>query len=231
MTKSIFDKRYISKAAAQAAANKAGLTAPQIDRAEGEKMWRVTEPSKVTQAAVALAAPEPTSTLEVPANVREKFEEFIKTFRASIEAAQTEKDLATLYDILNARTELDKELIVKLDEDIGIRAGEIEVMANLEPKKPETPATKPWIRESSVEKPTKLVWVIADKMVADAEKAGQPAPTRAQVQAACVEAGIASGTARTQYQHWFKMRNESANEPRSSIDGNGKIVPAKKGKE
>ena len=61
---------------------------------------------------------------------------------------------------------------------------------------------KAWRKFSIVAKPTKLVWIIADKMNEEAEEAGKPAPTRKEVQDACIfEFGIASGTARTQYQH------------------------------
>ena len=50
-------------------------------------------------------------------------------------------------------------------------------------------------RLSSCEKPTKKVWHIADSM---------PKASRKDVMAECVRQGIAYGTARTQYQAWFK---------------------------
>lgn len=74
-------------------------------------------------------------------------------------------------------------------------------------------------RVSVVDRPTKLVWDIADNM---------PDAKRKDVIAACVLKGIAYGTARTQYQHWFKQKAVSAAEPRASLDGNGKIVPPSK---
>lgn len=56
-------------------------------------------------------------------------------------------------------------------------------------------------RLSSCEKPTKRVWHIADSM---------PKASRKDVMAECVRQGIAYGTARTQYQAWFKASQESA---------------------
>ncbi|AUR88740.1 hypothetical protein NVP2117O_62 [Vibrio phage 2.117.O._10N.261.45.E9] len=52
---------------------------------------------------------------------------------------------------------------------------------------------------SSVVRPTKLVWEIAEQM-----KKADENVRRKDVIAACVDAGIAYNTARTQYQHWFK---------------------------
>lgn len=66
---------------------------------------------------------------------------------------------------------------------------------------------KEWIRVSTIEKPTKRVWMIADEMMAMAAHAGKPAPSRAEVQDECVRRGVASGTARTQYQAWKKAQD------------------------
>jgi hypothetical protein len=68
---------------------------------------------------------------------------------------------------------------------------------------------KLWVRLSSVERPVKRVWAIADEMIAAALAAGLPKPSRKEVQDECVARGIASGTARTQYQAW-KKANDSA---------------------
>lgn len=65
--------------------------------------------------------------------------------------------------------------------------------------------SKVWIRQSTVEKPVKRVWAIADEMIA-----ANPSVTRKEVQAECVRRGIASGTARTQYQAWSTARKQSA---------------------
>ncbi len=69
---------------------------------------------------------------------------------------------------------------------------------------------EPWIRVSSVEKPTKFVWHVADRMVAAALAAGKRAPSRKEVQDECVRLGVAHGTARTQYQAWKKACDETA---------------------
>lgn len=69
---------------------------------------------------------------------------------------------------------------------------------------------KTWVRKSTIEKPTKRVWHIADEMHAAAREAGKPAPSRKEVQDECVRRGIASGTARTQYQAWKKATDEAA---------------------
>lgn len=68
-------------------------------------------------------------------------------------------------------------------------------------------AGKLYVRLSSIPKPTKKVWYIADQMILDAAQAGLPRPTRAQIQDRCVELGIATGTARTQYQAWKKAND------------------------
>lgn len=57
---------------------------------------------------------------------------------------------------------------------------------------------------STVLKPTKLVWDIAEKM-----KAKNSDARRKDVIAACVEAGVALNTARTQYQLWFTATKNS----------------------
>lgn len=66
---------------------------------------------------------------------------------------------------------------------------------------------KVWIRLSSIPKPTKAVWLIADEMIA-----ANPQATRKAIQEECVARGIASGTARTQFQAYKKARdNDLAN--------------------
>lgn len=71
------------------------------------------------------------------------------------------------------------------------------------------PAPKEWIHKSSVMKPTKLVWIIADEMLASAQAAQLPVPTRKEVQDECIRRGVASGTARTQYQAWKTARDNA----------------------
>jgi hypothetical protein len=64
----------------------------------------------------------------------------------------------------------------------------------------------PIVKKSSAESPSKLVWEIADTMTAD-----DPKVRRCDVIRACVEKhGIATHTARTQYQRWFEAKKESA---------------------
>ena len=60
---------------------------------------------------------------------------------------------------------------------------------------------------SSVERPVKRVWHIADEMFDAADAAKLPHPTRKEVVEECVRRGIAFYTARTQYQQWWQCRN------------------------
>lgn len=90
---------------------------------------------------------------------------------------------------------------------------------NIDPLKP---------RLSRIDRPTKAVWNIADDMYFTAEAAGEAAPKRKDVIAECVRQGIAYGTARTQYQHWFKTMADSAAAPIAVIGADGKpFIPAK----
>lgn len=85
-----------------------------------------------------------------------------------------------------------------------------DAIANAQASEQNLPNGKVWVRKSSIEKPTKRVWDIADEMVRAAREAGQPMPSRKEVQDECVRRGIASGTARTQYQAWKKACDEAA---------------------
>lgn len=58
---------------------------------------------------------------------------------------------------------------------------------------------------STIERPTKAVWHIADEMVA-----ANPQVRRKDVIAECVNRGIAFYTARTQYQQWLATKNGTA---------------------
>lgn len=202
--KSIFEKRYISFDKAKQAALKAGI---ESDPIKDDKMWIIRLESK----------PSP----------RQELESWIRSFQEKIENAQDEEQIADLYRLLNDQEGLSEIVIAKLDEDIGIRAEEIEATQTVTGKPAKEPRAKPepkeWIRESSILKPTKMVWFIADEMYAAAEAQGQPMPSRKEVQNECVRRGIASGTARTQFQHWFKCRNEMAQAERAKIV-DGKIT-------
>lgn len=91
--------------------------------------------------------------------------------------------------------------------------------ANTDPLRP---------RVSSIKLPTKKVWDIADKMFAEAEKNNNPAPKRKEVIEECVRQGIAYGTARTQFQHWFKCITDQKTAPIATIGADGKVkMPAK----
>ena len=57
----------------------------------------------------------------------------------------------------------------------------------------------PRVRLSTAESPVKLVWRIASEM-----KAANPTVSRGEVVKACEAAGVATATAKTQYQHWKK---------------------------
>lgn len=84
-----------------------------------------------------------------------------------------------------------------------------DALANAQQAATTLPNGKIWVRISSVPKPTKLVHIIADQMNADAAAAGKPAPTRKEVQDECIRRGIASGTARTQYQAWLSAKQSA----------------------
>lgn len=58
---------------------------------------------------------------------------------------------------------------------------------------------------STIERPTKAVWHIADEM-----SAANPQVRRKDVIAECVRQGIAFYTARTQYQQWLQVKKEMA---------------------
>jgi hypothetical protein len=67
----------------------------------------------------------------------------------------------------------------------------------------------PWVRSSSVIKPTKQVWHIADEMVG---------ATRKEVIAECIKRGIAFFTARTQYQLWLQCQKEMAERESQAVN-------------
>ena len=85
-------------------------------------------------------------------------------------------------------------------EDIDVTGGE-------EPKETKV-ATTEITHESTIERPCKAVWAIAENMK------GQK---RGVVLAACVDAGIAYYTARTQYQAWLQIQKEMATATRVSL--------------
>lgn len=94
-----------------------------------------------------------------------------------------EKTNLTLAEALEESGETIEELTAQADKQANASMG-------LDPAKP---------RFSTCERPTKKVWDIADAM---------PKASRKEVMAECVAQGIAYGTARTQYQAWFKASQE-----------------------
>jgi hypothetical protein len=60
------------------------------------------------------------------------------------------------------------------------------------------------VAKSTVEKPTKLVWTIADEM-----KTKNPQATRKQIVEECIKRGVAYFTVRTQYQKWSKSKTST----------------------
>lgn len=75
---------------------------------------------------------------------------------------------------------------------------------------------------STVEAPVAQVWAIADKMFADARKAKADKPRRKDVIEACMAAGIAFYTARTQYQLWYSHTSKGE---KLIADGNTDGLP------
>ena len=94
----------------------------------------------------------------------------------------------------------------KAEQELGgkiekFELGNFEVEATPAPKAPKKTAAH--VNASTVERPTKLVWHIADEM-----KAKNPNVRRKDVIAECIARGIANFTARTQYQQWFQVQKE-----------------------
>lgn len=63
----------------------------------------------------------------------------------------------------------------------------------------------PMVHKSSIESPSKTVWAIADMMFAS-----NPSTRRCDVIKECLRVGIATYTARTQYQRWYTARKASS---------------------
>lgn len=79
-------------------------------------------------------------------------------------------------------------------------------VALAEEEKPAEKAAKaPVLNTSSIERPCKRVWAIADDM-----KISHPGAKRKDILAECVKQGIAYYTARTQYQQWLGIQKEMA---------------------
>lgn len=100
-----------------------------------------------------------------------------------------------------AETDLSGAPIIEEPTEEDEKAYAEQQAAEEAPAPVEAPKKSGYIHEASwLEKPTKKVWHIADSM---------PGAARKDVIAACREAGIAYGTARTQYQEWKKANAAS----------------------
>lgn len=113
--------------------------------------------------------------------------------------------------------------IAQAQADLAAAQRAADALANAQQATSTLPNGKIWIHVSSVPKPTKLVWKIADEMVAAAKAAGKPAPTRKEVQDECIRRGIASGTARTQYQAWFNANQNDQKNAQKAAELSAKL--------
>lgn len=142
----------------------------------------------------------------------------LQAFLADHEAEKAAKKAKAIE--IKARHQAEKEISIPAQapapeikgEEVISTANQGDLIANaalvnINPAKP---------KMSTALKPTKLVWAIADSM---------PGATRKEVTEECVKQGIAYGTARTQYQHWFKCVNDCKATPIATIGKDGKIVP------
>lgn len=86
------------------------------------------------------------------------------------------------------------ESIEELKDGHSAEAARADAMANATMGGPRAK-----LQFSTIKSPVKRVWHIADSM---------PKAARKDVIAECVAQGVASGTARTQYQAWFKASQE-----------------------
>jgi hypothetical protein len=97
-----------------------------------------------------------------------------------------------------------KELLVVDMTDPKVAAAEEAKKVEVVSVTPPIPEPKPRV-QSTVASPVKLVWQIATDM-----KAKDPNVRRKDVVDACVKAGVALHTARTQFQRWFKKSASNA---------------------
>lgn len=74
-------------------------------------------------------------------------------------------------------------------------------------KAPGTKSSIEMVDKSTIERPTKYVWHVADEMFNTAQEQGDDQPRRKEVIEECVRRGVAYNTARTQYQQWWQCRN------------------------
>lgn len=111
----------------------------------------------------------------------------------SAEAAQARVE--HLKELLPTNVDLGQALAESGESLDDLKDGDAKANASMG-----LPDAKP--RLSSAMRPTRLVWVIADSM---------PKASRKEVMEECVRQGVAYGTARTQYQAWFKASQQGSN--------------------
>lgn len=95
--------------------------------------------------------------------------------------------------------------LTEVDPNVGLTPEQLAVAQELKPTGQEPEMIKERhpdrLKKSTVQSPVKLVKFIADQMMNE-----NPATTRKEILAKCIEAGIAMYTARTQYQIWKKSK-------------------------
>lgn len=117
------------------------------------------------------------------------------------------------YEIVEIDGQFGYQLIDEVEdysEGEALEAMEQELYEAQNPDAPEIQAEAPKGKIeitncSTIERPTKAVWHIADEM-----SAANPQVRRKDVIAECVRRGIAFYTARTQYQQWLQVKKEMA---------------------
>ena len=119
---------------------------------------------------------------------------------------QAEYDKLVALHATEAPAEVDQTTFEEVQEsgDLEERLDVALAVADQEEKK-EPSSKADVVHESTVERPCKLVWHVADEMTA-----ANPAVRRKDVLAACVARGVAFYTARTQYQQWLGIQKEMA---------------------
>lgn len=185
MTKSIFEKAYLIKTQALNAAAKAVASGELVEgtfslEQEGKK-WKIV--------AIEVATVEPIHPELAAAYAQTDID------LGAVEPQSTDALIDEAIDVCQKaigeiRENLDEENLAELDAGLAKADREANASMGVDAAKP---------RISICERPTKKVWDIADSM---------PKASRKDVMAECVRQGIAYGTARTQYQAWFKASQE-----------------------
>lgn len=168
-------------------------------------MARLTKAQRDAQAALAAEQAQPQAPWAFP-----KAADFDAAQQAGQASAANAFFASRIIAAQNAQPESDAEIS---DDDLAAQQAAAEqafdktiedAMKGADDAAPARGSKKPYIKNSSIAKPTKKVWAIADAMILHAEQAGLPCPTRGEIIAECIARGIASGTSATQYQYWKK---------------------------